>query len=447
MTDRVDSGSVTFGLATAGASVGAGSSGVQRTRRHPLLRIRVQLPGGLACAIGLPLLLGMMKYQTVVLQDNVQNTVLAAVIAHLLGYVIYRRLGSFPGTAASRYILPTFAFTYGLVFMAIFFLRLDYNRLQAAGSFSLSVLWYFGLTLITRRLEVYRFAVVPGGNVAGLQAIGRAIWSYIPSPHVSIGEVQGVIADLRADLSDEWERFIADSALSGIPVYHVKQVRESLTGRVEIEHLSENTLGSLNPASFYIQSKRIVDWLMAALLLVPLLPVGLAVALVIRLESPGPALFRQQRMGFRGRVFTCYKFRTMTVNQPAGDQGREAAMTKQGDPRITRIGRWLRRTRIDEIPQIINILRGEMSWIGPRPEALVLSQWYESELPFYRYRHIVIPGITGWAQVSQGHVSEVGDVHEKLQYDFYYIKNFSPWLDILILLRTIETMLTGSGAR
>jgi lipopolysaccharide/colanic/teichoic acid biosynthesis glycosyltransferase len=445
MTDHAKPES--FRFAAAGGGVSARSSGVQRTKRHPLLRIRVQLPGGLACAIGLPLLAGMAKYQSVLPYDNVQNTVVAAVIAHLLGYAIYRRLGSFPGTAASRYILPTFALTYGLVFMAIFFLRLDYNRLQAAGSFTLSVLWYFGLTLVTRRLEIYRFGVVPGGNVAGLQAIGRAIWSYIPSPHVSVGEVQAVIADLRADLSAEWERYIADSALSGIPVYHVKQVRESLTGRVEIEHLSENTLGSLNPASFYIQCKRIVDWLMAALLVIPLTPVALAIALIIRLESPGPALFRQQRMGFRGRIFICYKFRTMTVDQQVGADGRQAAMTKQGDPRITRVGRWLRWTRIDEIPQIINILRGEMSWIGPRPEALALSEWYESELPFYRYRHIVIPGITGWAQVNQGHVSEVGDVLEKLQYDFYYIKNFSPWLDIVIVFRTIETMVTGSGAR
>jgi lipopolysaccharide/colanic/teichoic acid biosynthesis glycosyltransferase len=446
MTNHANPKSTPFRLATAGVAWGTASGAVQRTRRHPLLRIRVQLPGGLACAIGLPYLIGIAKYQTVFPPGNVQNTILAAIIAHLLGYLIYRRLGSFPGTASSRYILPTFAFTYGLVFMAIFFLRLDYNRLQAAGSFSLSVLWYFSLALVTRRLEIYRFAVVPGGNVAALQAIGRAIWSYIPSPQISVGEVQAVVADLRADLSNEWERYIADSALAGIPVYHVKQVRESLTGRVEIDHLSENTLGSLNPASVYIQCKRIVDWLVAALLVVPLLPVAIAIALAIRLESPGPALFRQERVGFRGRIFTCYKFRTMAVDQVGAD-GREAAMTKQGDPRITRIGRWLRLTRIDEIPQIINILRGEMSWIGPRPEALVLSQWYERELPFYRYRHIVIPGITGWAQVNQGHVSEVGDVHEKLHYDFYYIKNFSPWLDVVILLRTIETMLTGSGAR
>ncbi|TIP99650.1 MAG: sugar transferase, partial [Mesorhizobium sp.] len=117
------------------------------------------------------------------------------------------------------------------------------------------------------------------------------------------------------------------------------------------------------------------------------------------------------------------------------------------DTRITRLGQFLRKSRIDELPQAINILRGEMSWIGPRPEALVLSKWYEAELPFYRYRHIVRPGITGWAQVNQGHVAAVDDVLEKLHYDFYYIKNFSPWLDVLIVFRTIRTMLTGFGAR
>jgi lipopolysaccharide/colanic/teichoic acid biosynthesis glycosyltransferase len=117
------------------------------------------------------------------------------------------------------------------------------------------------------------------------------------------------------------------------------------------------------------------------------------------------------------------------------------------DDRITRIGSWLRRTRIDELPQIFNILKWEMSWIGPRPEAEVLSLWYAGELPFYRYRHVVKPGISGWAQVNQGHVAEVAEVHRKLQYDFYYIKYFSPWLDLFILFRTMKTMLSGFGAR
>jgi lipopolysaccharide/colanic/teichoic acid biosynthesis glycosyltransferase len=126
---------------------------------------------------------------------------------------------------------------------------------------------------------------------------------------------------------------------------------------------------------------------------------------------------------------------------------REAAITSDGDERITRVGQVLRTLRLDELPQIFNILKWQMSWIGPRPEAQVLSVWYTSEIPFYRYRHVVKPGISGWAQVNQGHVAGVGEVHRKLQYDFYYIKYFSPWLDLLILLRTIKTMLTGFGSR
>jgi lipopolysaccharide/colanic/teichoic acid biosynthesis glycosyltransferase len=137
------------------------------------------------------------------------------------------------------------------------------------------------------------------------------------------------------------------------------------------------------------------------------------------------------------------------VHRAAAQSGddRSEAITRDGDDRITRIGRFLRRTRIDELPQIWNILRGEMSWIGPRPEAMALSEWYEAELPFYIYRHIVRPGISGWAQVNQGHVSDLESVFEKLHYDFYYIKNFSAWLDLLILARTIATVVTGMGAR
>jgi lipopolysaccharide/colanic/teichoic acid biosynthesis glycosyltransferase len=123
------------------------------------------------------------------------------------------------------------------------------------------------------------------------------------------------------------------------------------------------------------------------------------------------------------------------------------AVTRADDPRITKLGAFLRRSRIDEIPQIINVIKGEMSFIGPRPEAEVLSQHYEEMIPFYRYRHIVYPGISGWAQVNQGHVTDVDDVREKLHYDFYYIKNFSAWLDLLIVAKTIRTMLTGFGSK
>ena len=122
-------------------------------------------------------------------------------------------------------------------------------------------------------------------------------------------------------------------------------------------------------------------------------------------------------------------------------------MTQTNDPRISRIGAFLRRTRIDELPQLFNIIAGEMSLIGPRPEAIDLANWYEKEIPFYSYRHVVRPGITGWAQVNQGHVTELGDIDRKLQYDFFYIKNFSYWLDLLITFRTVLVIFTGFGAR
>jgi lipopolysaccharide/colanic/teichoic acid biosynthesis glycosyltransferase len=156
-------------------------------------------------------------------------------------------------------------------------------------------------------------------------------------------------------------------------------------------------------------------------------------------------LFRQTRIGHSGKKIVVYKFRTM--HDRWVEDERTAAITITDDDRVTRLGRILRKTRLDEVPQIFNILRGQMSWIGPRPEAEVLSHWYQSEIPFYPYRHVVKPGISGWAQVNQGHVADVEQVHRKLQYDFYYIKYFSPWLDLLILMRTLKTMLTGFGSR
>jgi lipopolysaccharide/colanic/teichoic acid biosynthesis glycosyltransferase len=267
------------------------------------------------------------------------------------------------------------------------------------------------------------------------------------APH--LGETLGcdaVVADFTADLPAKWESFLADAALAGRMVYQVKQLSESLTGRVEVAHLSENSFGNLMPASGYFHLKSVVDFL-AALALVPLLLVPmLALAVAIRIDSKGPALFRQRRLGLAGRPITVYKFRSMRLHD-AGDDARDAAITYHQDDRITRLGAFLRRRRIDELPQIINILKGEMSWIGPRPEALVLSTWYTGKIPFYRYRHVVRPGISGWAQVNQGHVANVEEVHEKLQYDFFYIKYFSLWLDLLIVFRTAKTMVTGFGAR
>jgi lipopolysaccharide/colanic/teichoic acid biosynthesis glycosyltransferase len=213
------------------------------------------------------------------------------------------------------------------------------------------------------------------------------------------------------------------------------------------EHLDQNA-SALFPASLvYCRVKQLLDWACALIALVILLPLLLAIALAIRLDSPGPALFWQERRGFQGTRFNILKFRTMRLQQPGQQTAEAVLVTSSDDPRITTIGRFLRRFRLDELPQLVNVLKGEMSWIGPRPEATALSNLYEKNLPFYGYRHIVRPGITGWAQVNQGHVASLEEVLNKLHYDLYYIKNLSFRLDAVIVFRTIKTMLTGFGAK
>jgi lipopolysaccharide/colanic/teichoic acid biosynthesis glycosyltransferase len=324
--------------------------------------------------------------------------------------------------------------------------RLPYDRLALAGGFVLHVVWLYMLYVYAERRVRRRIAIVPFGNFAALQEILEVDWLQLTRPRLhDARRCDAIVADFSADLPDEWEAFLADAALAGRIVYQVKQLSESLSGRVELEHLSENSFGSLLPARGYFYLKGLIDFLFAVAILPLLLPVMAVIALAIRAEAPGKIFFRQKRVGHAGRIIHIFKFRTM--REVWVDNERSAAMTGDDDDRITKVGRVLRNLRLDELPQVLNILRWEMSWIGPRPEAEVLSVWYTSEIPFYRYRHVVKPGISGWAQVNQGHVAEVGEVHRKLQYDFYYIKYFSPWLDLLILLRTIKTMVTGFGSR
>ncbi|MDQ4087636.1 MAG: sugar transferase [Pseudomonadota bacterium] len=415
-------------------------------RRAMWSRAGFQLGGGLLLAVLLPWAVRVNLEVAELEWRGLQNSLGGTILALIAGYLGYRRLSRYPGVRASFYILPTFAASYGLVLAVFFFARLDYSRLHFSASFLICIFWYYVVyfNLQRRRLQV---GFIPGGDTERVTAIAEIVWVDLSKNGADTAGLDLIVADLRADLGDQWERFLADQALEGRLVMHVKQMEESLTGRVAIEHLSENTLGSLIPAIIYARVKRIGDFIAAVLALPLLAPFLLLIALAIRLDSKGPVFFLQERMGYRGRPFRMIKFRTMKADTPSGVDPRVAAMTGAQDLRVTRVGRFLRRYRLDELPQLFNVLRGQMSWIGPRPEAIPLSRWYEAELPFYRYRHIVRPGITGWAQLKQGHVAEVDEVLEKLHYDFYYIKNFSFWLDLLILAGTIRIMVSGYGAR
>ncbi len=374
------------------------------------------------------------------------NTVVGTTFAVAFGSYILRKIEDFPGARTGGFVLPSFIVTYLVLLLIFIFFRLEYNRFLLPTSFILIALWSF-VALKLRQARGVAYAIVPGGEVKDLPSVKNVSWTVLDEPALTGATFAGVVADLKAEQPEEWQRFLTDQAVAGTRVYDARQIAEALTGRVSIRHLSENTLGSINPDRIYTQARHLADWVAALAALIVLIVPFLIIALLIRTTSPGPAIYRQTRIGFRGRSFRIYKFRTMYVSETDGASEREQAKTRDGDGRITRIGKFLRRARIDELPQILNILRGEMSWIGPRPEAVALSKWYENQLPFYRYRHIVRPGITGWAQVNQGHVFEVDMVLDKLHYDFYYIKNFSPWLDIMIVFRTFVTIVNGIGAR
>jgi lipopolysaccharide/colanic/teichoic acid biosynthesis glycosyltransferase len=423
----------------------AAVSGLQRRRRTWLKLATwrpIQLLGGLCFGAALPVMLRWPFEIEQLTSSSPRNTLVGTALAVTAGYLLLRRLCRFPGIRSTSYIVPAFAVVYGVLIATLLFTRMDYARLQMASSFALTLTWFFWVCLVEQRVRRPRLAVLPIGQTGELLSIRSVDWETLKHPDQPLDGCDGVVADLRGAVPPQWETFLARWALRGLPVYHVKQVGESLTGRVQIEHLSENTLGSLLPSSIYARLKRAVDLLAAIVLLPILLPLAAAAALAVKLDSPGPVLFRQERMGYRGEAFTILKFRTMRCGPCEGRH-----FTAGGDPRVTRVGRFLRRYRIDELPQIVNILKGEMSWIGPRPEAVPLSQWYEREIPFYCYRHIVRPGITGWAQVQQGYAAKIKAVTHKLHYDFYYIKNFSPWLDLLIAAKTVRTVLSGFGAR
>jgi lipopolysaccharide/colanic/teichoic acid biosynthesis glycosyltransferase len=374
------------------------------------------------------------------------NGLIGNVVAIAIAFWMRLSIETYPGIRRSFVLLPAALTGHGLVVTWFLLTRFPYDRLALLAGFVINVVALYAIYVYANRNVRRRFAVVPYGALGSLEKIESVDWLRLKRPSLADARnADAIVADFSADLPDEWEAFLADAALAGRIVYQVKQLSESLTGRVELEHLSENSFGSLVPVRGYFYLKGFADFLLAVLML-PFVIIPMAViAILIRLDSPGPAFFRQRRVGQAGRPITVFKFRTMRMI--IAEDERLAAMTGADDDRVTRLGKVLRKTRIDELPQIINILLWQMSWIGPRPEAAILSKWYTSEIPFYRYRHVVKPGISGWAQVNQGHVAEVDEVHRKLQYDFYYIKYFSPWLDVLILFRTIKTMLSGFGAR
>jgi sugar transferase (PEP-CTERM system associated) len=241
--------------------------------------------------------------------------------------------------------------------------------------------------------------------------------------------------------------FLLSLKSHGVRVRDGSEVYEAITGKIPIESIRLSLLlfsPGFHVSRIFITYKRVASVLVSMLALALSLPLVPFIVVAVAVSSPGPILYRQKRVGRDGTTFNCYKFRSMCADAEA-DIG--PTWASDDDPRITRIGKWLRKSRMDEIPQLWNVLRGDMSIVGPRPERPEFVEALVREVPYYQFRHAIRPGITGWSQVRYKYGSSVEDSKEKLRYDLFYLKNMSPGLDFLILLETVKIVLWGRGAK
>ena len=272
--------------------------------------------------------------------------------------------------------------------------------------------------------------IIDGGDFNSLTDLDEQSWA-------------GVILGTKLDLSDLETLSLTKIRLKPTPVYHMCNMWESLWSKLPPSLLD----GHWFVASSRLQNtnslriKRLMDVLISTLLLTILFPLLLLVAAAIKFDSPGKIIYSQLRTGQNGKSFNVYKFRSMYEDAEKGG----AKWAALGDSRITRIGYWLRILRIDELPQLWNVLSGEMSLIGPRPERPEFDAKLKDAIPYYDLRYLIKPGVSGWAQVLYRYGASVEDSYEKLAYDLYYIKNYSLWLDLVIFFKTIAVVLGGSG--
>jgi len=388
-------------------------------------------------------------------RDDVGRFIASLLFGALVGvYVSYRSAGKDAprpsyGRAFSTFGVAMAVSSLTLVFSRAYFSR-GYLVWTAASWLTLSLVhrairrrrpWTEKLVVVTAEKELIDHLMdAPHAEVIEVLHPSGAV------PDRPLPKEVTLAVDLRSVLSDEMARFVSSTNLAGYPMRSLVATYEEHTGRLAIVHLHEGweLTVPLEDRGPYVKTKRFLDTL-AVVATAPLaLLLGLMIAAAIRLDSHGPIIFKQRRVGLEGRPFTLYKFRTMRADN---DGERSARFAAKGDDRLTRVGRFLRLIRVDELPQLWNVLRGDLSLVGPRPEQGQFVDRFSETIPFYTHRHLVRPGLTGWAQVNFGYADGHADTIEKLSYDLYYVKHVGIWLDFEVLGRTVWTIMSGFGAR
>lgn len=331
--------------------------------------------------------------------------------------------------------------------IAIFLSVVAIGRFYYSRSY-LVIYYIFSFAWISLGLFLYRnprnffYLICPVGLGVELAKKGSRRWELLREPEVT-KKCDGIIIDLHEKIPPEWMRFIANISLTNISIYHAATVFEKVTGKISLKHLSEGIASKFKPSKYYSFVKQILESFTIFLFSPIVILLCCFTALVIKINSRGSVFFIQERMGLRGKPFKMYKFRTMITDSEANG----VKFTSSNDSRIIPMGKFLRKFRLDELPQLLNVLNGTMSLIGPRPEQVSFAKDFEREIPFYAYRHLVKPGITGWSQVVFGYAAGIEETAEKLGYDLYYIKYMGFSIDFIIVIKTLKTILTGFGSK
>lgn len=330
-------------------------------------------------------------------------------------------------------------------------LQQPYSRAAVVWAYAATTLWLWwgyrrhvkhrALRLVHLDANVpAQLAACLNPNTLDRQAVQLMAWN--PNSDTPLPACDGVVLDRHVRSTDERTRLLGELKMQHLRLYSVEAVAELTSGRKMLPTAADS-LWEIDNDPSYDRAKRLLD-VATVIALAPLwLPLAAGVALAVRFDSKGPALYSQPRVGRDGQVFTLWKFRSMVH----GLQAPGVHFAQAEDPRITRVGRLLRRSRLDELPQLFNVLIGHMSLIGPRPEQTAFVRDFAATIPSYPYRHLVRPGLTGWAQVQQGYADSADTTRIKLSYDLYYVAHYSLALDLLIAAKTVKTVCTGFGAR